>query len=236
VGGIVRRRDNPGGRSVVRGRDRAVRGCDRGGCRPGGRGGADCVRRRALDGLSPYQRERIINRLADLIEQHIPELAELESIDNGKPKSASQGYDMPKCVQTLRYMAGWATKVIGEHVEPSGFPTGTMHAYVRREPIGVAAQIVPWNFPLMMAVQKIAPAFAAGCTVILKPAEQTSLTALRLADLIAEAGFPAGVFNLVTGLGEVAGNRLVRHPDVDKVAFTDRRRSARSSIAPRPTR
>jgi phenylacetaldehyde dehydrogenase len=187
-------------------------------------------------GCRPYQRERIINRLADLIEQHIPELAELESIDNGKPKSASQGYDMPKCVQTLRYMAGWATKVIGEHVEPSGFPTGTMHAYVRREPIGVAAQIVPWNFPLMMAVQKIAPAFAAGCTVILKPAEQTSLTALRLADLIAEAGFPAGVFNLVTGLGEVAGDRLVRHPDVDKVAFTDRRRSARSSIAPRPTR
>jgi phenylacetaldehyde dehydrogenase len=88
-------------------------------------------------GLSPYQRERIINRLADLIEQHIPELAELESIDNGKPKSASQGYDMPKCVQTLRYMAGWATKISGEHIEPSGYPTGTMHAYVRREPIGV---------------------------------------------------------------------------------------------------
>ena len=171
-------------------------------------------------GLSPYQRERTINRLADLIEQHIPELAELESIDNGKPKSASQGYDLPKCVQTLRYMAGWATKIVGEHVEPSGFPTGAIHAYVRREPIGVAAQIVPWNFPLMMAVQKIAPAFAAGCTVILKPAEQTSLTALRLADLIAEAGFPAGVFNLVTGMGEVAGDRLVRHPDVDKVAFT----------------
>jgi phenylacetaldehyde dehydrogenase len=131
-------------------------------------------------GLSPYQRERLINRLADLIEANIPELAELESIDNGKPRSASQGYDLPKCVQTLRYMAGWATKISGEHIEPSGFPTGALHAYVRREPIGVAVQIVPWNFPLMMAVQKIAPALATGCTVILKPAEQTSLTALRL--------------------------------------------------------
>jgi phenylacetaldehyde dehydrogenase len=120
---------------------------------------------------------------------------------------------MPKCVQTLRYMAGWATKISGEHVEPSGLPTGTIHAYVRREPIGVAAQIVPWNFPLMMAVQKIAPAFAAGCTVILKPAEQTSLTALRLADLSPKRAFPAGVFNIVTGYGETAGDRLVRHAD-----------------------
>jgi phenylacetaldehyde dehydrogenase len=171
-------------------------------------------------GLSPYQRDRLINRLADLIEANIPELAELESIDNGKPRSASAGYDLPRCVQALRYMAGWATKLTGEHVEPSSYPTGALHAYVRREPIGVAAQIVPWNFPLMMAVQKIAPAFAAGCTVILKPAEQTSLTALRLADLVAEAGFPAGVFNLVTGLGETAGDRLVRSPLVDKVAFT----------------
>ena len=171
-------------------------------------------------GLSPYQRERIIMRLADLVEQHIPELAELESIDNGKPRSASQGYDLPKCVQTLRYMAGWATKLSGEHVEPSGFPTGSIHAYVRREPIGVAVQIVPWNFPLMMAVQKIAPALAAGCTIILKPAEQTSLTALRLGDLIAEAGIPAGVVNIVTGMGETAGDRMVRSPLVDKVAFT----------------
>ncbi|HEX8444284.1 MAG TPA: aldehyde dehydrogenase family protein [Allosphingosinicella sp.] len=171
-------------------------------------------------GLSPYQRERIISKLADLVEAHIPELAELESIDNGKPRSASQGYDLPKCVQTLRYMAGWATKLSGEHIEPSGMPTGAIHAYVRREPIGVAAQIVPWNFPLMMAVQKIAPALAAGCTLVLKPAEQTSLTALRFADLVAEAGVPAGVVNIVTGMGETAGDRLVRHPDVDKVAFT----------------
>lgn len=171
-------------------------------------------------GLSPYNRERVIHRLADLVEAAIPELAELESIDNGKPKSAAQGYDLPRCVQTLRYMAGWATKLNGAHVQPSGFPTDAVHAYVRREPIGVCAQIVPWNFPLMMAVQKIAPALAAGCTLVLKPAEQTSLTALRLGDLIAEAGIPAGVVNIVTGLGETAGDRMVRHPDVDKVAFT----------------
>ena len=171
-------------------------------------------------GLAPYARERIIMRLADLVEAHIPELAELESVDNGKPRSASQNYDLPKCVQALRYMAGWATKLSGEHIEPSGFAAGTFHSYVRREPVGVAVQIVPWNFPLMMAVQKIAPALAAGCTIILKPAEQTSLTALRFADLVAEAGIPAGVINIVTGLGETAGDRLVRHPDVDKVAFT----------------
>ena len=171
-------------------------------------------------GLAPYARQRLVEKLADLVEANIPELAELESIDNGKPRAASQGYDLPKCVAALRYMAGWATKLTGEHVEPSGFPTGTIHAYVRREPIGVAAQIVPWNFPLMMAVQKIAPALSAGCTVILKPAEQTSLTALRFADLVAEAGIPAGVLNIVTGNGETAGDRLVRHPDVDKVAFT----------------
>jgi phenylacetaldehyde dehydrogenase len=171
-------------------------------------------------GLAPYQRQRIVEKLADLIEANIPELAELESIDNGKPRAVSQGYDIPKCVAALRYMAGWATKLTGEHVEPSGFPTGSIHAYVRREPIGVCAQIVPWNFPLMMAVQKIAPALSAGCTVVLKPAEQTPLTALRLGDLAAEAGLPAGVLNIVTGMGETAGDRLVRHPDVDKVAFT----------------
>lgn len=181
--------------------------------------------RRAFDdgrwsGLSAYQRERTVAKLADLIEAAIPELAELESIDNGKPRSASQGYDLPRCVQTLRYMAGWATKLSGEQIEPSGFPSGAVHAYVRREPIGVCGQIVPWNFPLMMAVQKIAPALAAGCTIVLKPAEQTPLTALRLGDLVAEAGIPAGVVNIVTGMGETAGDRIVRSPLVDKIAFT----------------
>jgi phenylacetaldehyde dehydrogenase len=181
--------------------------------------------RRAFDdgrwsGLPPYARQRIMEKLADLIEAHLQELAELESIDNGKPKTMSERLDIPACVMTLRYMAGWATKIVGEHVEPAGYPAGSMHAYVRREPVGVCAQIVPWNFPLMMAVQKIAPALAAGCTVVLKPAEQTPLTALRLGDLIAEAGLPAGVVNIVTGMGETAGDRMVRHPDVDKVAFT----------------
>jgi phenylacetaldehyde dehydrogenase len=162
----------------------------------------------------------MLHRLADLIDANRDELAELESIDNGKPRSASANYDVPKAAQTLRYMAGWATKLGGDHIEPSSVPTGTVHAYVRREPIGVAALIVPWNYPLLAAAQKIAPALAAGCTVVLKPAEQTSLTALRLADLIAEADFPAGVFNLVTGLGERCGDRLVRSPLVDKIAFT----------------
>jgi phenylacetaldehyde dehydrogenase len=181
--------------------------------------------RRAFDdgrwtGLPPYQRQRLIEKLADLLEAATEEIAEIESIDNGKPRAASQGYDIPRSVQTLRYAAGWATRMSGEHVDPAGMPTGTVHAYVRREPVGVAAQIVPWNFPLMMAVQKIAPALAAGCTVVLKPAEQTPLSALRFGDLVAEAGIPAGVVNIVTGLGETAGDRLVRHPDVDKVAFT----------------
>ena len=181
--------------------------------------------RRAFDdgrwtGLPPSRRARLMERLADLIERDLADLAELESIDNGKPRAASQGYDIPKCAETLRYAAGWATKLSGEHIEPAGFPAGSIHAYVRREPVGVCAQIVPWNFPMMMAVQKIAPALAAGCTLVLKPAEQTPLTALRLADLVAEAGFPAGVVNIVTGLGETAGDCMVRHPDVDKVAFT----------------
>ncbi|HEY0625803.1 MAG TPA: aldehyde dehydrogenase family protein [Allosphingosinicella sp.] len=171
-------------------------------------------------GLSPYQRQRLIERLADLIERDTDELAELEAIDNGKPKSVAGGYDITRAVATLRYMAGWTTKIAGETLDPAMHPTGAFHSYVRREPIGVAGQIVPWNFPLMMAVQKIAAALAAGCTLVLKPAEQTSVTALRLGDLIAEAGFPAGVVNIVTGLGEVAGDRLVRHPDVDKIAFT----------------
>ena len=181
--------------------------------------------RRAFDdgrwsNMAPYKRERILHKLADLLEAASSELAELESIDNGKPKSASERLDLPSSVRTLRYMAGWATKLTGDHVEPSNAPAGIFHAYVRREPVGVCAQIVPWNFPLMMAVQKIAPALAAGCTIVLKPAEQTPLTALRLADLVAEAGIPAGVLNVVTGMGETAGDRMVRHPDVDKVAFT----------------
>ena len=181
--------------------------------------------RRAFDdgrwaGLPAMKRERLLHRLADLIEANAAELGEMEAIDNGKPVAAATHYDIERCIAQLRYTAGWASKLSGEHIEPVSAPIGMFHAYVRREPVGVAAQIVPWNFPLMMAVQKIAPALAAGCTIVLKPAEQTSLTVLRLGDLIAEAGFPAGVVNIVTGMGETAGDRMVRHPDVDKVAFT----------------
>jgi phenylacetaldehyde dehydrogenase len=171
-------------------------------------------------GLPPIVREGMLHRLADLIEANADEFAELEAIDNGKPKTMSGMIDVPGSVTMLRYMAGWATKIGGEVIQPSAIPGGLFHTYVRREPIGVAGQIVPWNFPLLMAVLKIAPALAAGCTVVLKPAEQTSVTALRLGDLLNEAGFPAGVVNIVTGLGETAGDRLVRHPDVDKIAFT----------------
>ena len=170
--------------------------------------------------MAPGKRERIINKLADLIEARGAEFAELEAIDNGKPVGMATMVDVPGAVDQLRYMAGWASKLGGETMQPLAMPRGTVFSYVSREPIGVAAQIVPWNFPLLMATLKIAPALAAGCTLILKPAEQTSLTALRLADLVAEAGFPPGVINVVTGNGHTAGDRLVKHPDVNKVAFT----------------
>jgi phenylacetaldehyde dehydrogenase len=170
--------------------------------------------------LPPNRRERIINRLADLIESHGAEFAELEAIDVGKPVGFASVVDIPASVDHLRYMAGWASKLGGEVMDPQSLPRGTVFSYVAREPVGVAAQIVPWNFPLIMATLKISPALAAGCTLILKPAEQTSLTTLRLADFIVEAGFPPGVINVITGNGHTAGDRLVKHPDVDKIAFT----------------
>ncbi len=170
--------------------------------------------------LPPIQREKTMNRLADLIEAHADEFAELEAIDVGKPKGMAAVVDVPGSVAHIRYMAGWAGKINGETIAPYSMPGGMMFAYTQKEPVGVCAQIVPWNFPLLMACLKIAPALAAGCTTVLKPAEQTSLTALRLADLVAEAGIPAGVVNVVTGYGHTGGDRLVKHPDVDKVAFT----------------
>ena len=170
--------------------------------------------------LPPKVRERAINKLADLIEAHTAEFAELEAIDNGKPMGMAKMVDIPGSVDHLRYMAGWASKLGGEVLDPMGLPQGTVFSYVSRQPVGVAAQIVPWNFPLLMATLKISPALAAGCTLILKPAEQTSVTALRLADFVAAAGFPPGVINVITGNGHTAGDRLVKHPDVDKVAFT----------------
>lgn len=171
-------------------------------------------------GLPPMARERIMNRLADLLEAHADEFAELEAIDNGKPKGMAGAIDVPGAVSQLRFMAGWASKISGETTQPYTMPNGTVFSYTVKEPVGVCAQIVPWNFPLLMASLKIAPALAAGCTIVLKPAEQTSLTALRLADLIVDAGFPAGVVNIITGNGHTAGDRMVKHPDVDKVAFT----------------
>ena len=170
--------------------------------------------------MAPVARERIMHKIADLILAHADELAELEAIDVGKPKGMAGAVDIPGSAAHFSYMAGWAGKVGGETQAPYSMPDGMMFGYTVKEPVGVCAQIVPWNFPLLMACQKIAPALAAGCTTILKPAEQTSLTALRLADLIHEAGVPAGVANIVTGYGETGGDRLVRHPDVDKVAFT----------------
>lgn len=182
--------------------------------------------RRAFDGgawrqLLPAQREALIWALADLIDRHADELAELESIDNGKTKFMASIIDIPGSRDYFRYMAGWATKIEGSTIDISvGQRGGAFHAYAQREPVGVVAQIIPWNFPLAMAAWKLGPALAAGCTCVLKPAEQTPLTALRLGELIQEAGFPPGVVNIVTGNGETAGAALVTHPGVDKIAFT----------------
>jgi phenylacetaldehyde dehydrogenase len=170
--------------------------------------------------LPPIAREKMMHRLADLIEAHADEFAELEAIDVGKPKGMAHAIDVPGSCAHIRYMAGWAGKINGETIAPYSMPGGMMFGYTLKEPVGVCAQIVPWNFPLLMACLKIAPALAAGCTTVLKPAEQTSLTALRLADMVLEAGIPAGVVNIITGYGHTAGDRMVKHPDVDKVAFT----------------
>jgi len=171
-------------------------------------------------GLPPITRERILHGLADILEANADELAELEAIDNGKPKGMASMVDVPGAISQIRYMAGWASKLTGDTIPPYTMPTGMMFGYTMKEPVGVCAQIVPWNFPLLMACLKIAPALAAGCTIVLKPAEQTSLTALRLADFIQQSDLPPGVFNLITGYGHTAGDRMVKHPDVDKVAFT----------------
>ena len=169
--------------------------------------------------LPAAQRSLLIWRLADLIEKHAEEFAQLESLDNGKPLSVARVADVPGTVALFRYMAGWATKIEGNTIPIAGHG-GKWLAYTLREPVGVVGQIIPWNFPLMMASWKLGPALAAGCTVVLKPAEQTPLTALRLGELIQEAGFPDGVVNIVPGYGETAGAALAAHPKVDKIAFT----------------
>jgi phenylacetaldehyde dehydrogenase len=171
--------------------------------------------------MSASARGRLIWKLGDLLEQHAQEFAELESLDNGKPVTVARAADVPLAVDMFRYMAGWATKIEGNTI-PISVPTnpnGLYHAYTLREPVGVVGQIIPWNFPLLMAAWKLGPALATGCTVVLKPAEQTPLSALRLGELILEAGFPEGVVNIVPGYG-AAGAALSANPDVDKVAFT----------------
>ncbi|HWJ51414.1 MAG TPA: aldehyde dehydrogenase family protein [Solirubrobacteraceae bacterium] len=161
-------------------------------------------------------RERLMHALAQALEDRAEELAQIESLDNGKPVGLAQYVDVGGAVAHLRYYAGWPTKIEGG-VLPVTAPN--MHCYTRREPVGVAAQIIPWNFPLLMAAWKLGPALAAGCTVVLKPAEQTPLSALRLGELALEVGFPPGVVNILTGDGST-GAALVEHPDVDKIAFT----------------
>lgn len=167
---------------------------------------------------TPSQRGRWLWRIGELIERHAHELAELEYLDNGKSRAIIAKGDIPAAADTFRYFAGWASKIYGQTLEVSR--PGTLHAYTLKEPVGVAGLIVPWNFPLLMAAWKLAPALAAGCACVLKPAEETPLTALRLAELVTEAGIPPGVVNVVTGYGHVAGAALAAHPLVDKVAFT----------------
>ncbi|HXX27435.1 MAG TPA: aldehyde dehydrogenase family protein [Terriglobales bacterium] len=170
-------------------------------------------------GMSPSERSKLLWKLAELIDQNLEELAELETLDNGKPVFFSRAVDVPTASDGFRYYAGWATKVEGSTI-PISAPGANYLAYTLREPVGVVGQIIPWNFPLIMASAKLAPALAVGCTCVLKPAEQTPLTALRLGELILEAGFPDGVVNIVPGYGETAGAALAAHPDVDKIAFT----------------
>lgn len=167
--------------------------------------------------MTPSQRGRLLWRVAELIEEHADELAMLETLDNGKPIRYSKASDVPLTADHFRYFAGWATKIEGETI-PVSIPN--MLTYTLREPLGVVGQIIPWNFPMQMASWKLAPALAAGNTVVLKPAEQTPLTALRIGELICEAGFPDGVVNIVPGYGHTAGAALAAHLDVDKIAFT----------------
>jgi phenylacetaldehyde dehydrogenase len=168
--------------------------------------------------MSPSERGRILWRVAELIEKHNDEFAEIESLDNGKPYSIARVGDVPLSTDMFRYMAGWATKISGKT-----FPISAghdFHSYTLREPVGVVGQIIPWNFPLLMAAWKLAPALTCGCTVVLKLAEQTPLSGLRLAQLFDEAGMPPGSINILTGYGEGAGAPLAAHNDVDKIAFT----------------
>jgi aldehyde dehydrogenase (NAD+)/phenylacetaldehyde dehydrogenase len=166
--------------------------------------------------MGTAKKSRLIYKLADLMEEHKVELAQLETLDNGKPIRETSNADVPLAIEHFRYFAGWSTKIVGQTIPVQG----NYFNYTRHEAIGVVAQIIPWNFPLLMAAWKLGAALATGCTVVLKPAEQTPLSALYLAQLMEEAGFPKGVINVVPGYGKTAGAPLVDHPLVDKVAFT----------------
>lgn len=172
--------------------------------------------------MDARDRGRLIYRLADLIEEEIDELAALESLDNGKPVRDARAADLPLVVDCLRYYAGFADKIQGATIPVRG----NYFTYTRKEPVGVVGQIIPWNFPMLMVAWKWGPALAAGCTIVMKPAEQTPLTCLRMAQLAKEAGFPDGVINVVPGFGPTAGASLVKHPGVDKIAFTGEHRTA----------
>jgi phenylacetaldehyde dehydrogenase len=199
--------------------------------------------RRAFDqgpwrSMTASERGRLIWKLADLLEAHTEEFAYLESLDNGKPLAIARAADVPLAVDLFRYMAGWTTKIEGNTIPISvPYTPGAKYlAYTLREPVGVAGQIIPWNFPLLMAAWKLGPALASGCTVVLKPAEQTPLSALRLGELVMEAGFPDGVVNVVPGYGETAGAALAAHPDVDKIAFTGSRQVTERRVQGRRSR
>ncbi len=182
----------------------------------------------AWPAATPPERARMLLRLARLIEAAADEIALVEVLDQGKPYRAARNGDMRGAIAALEYFAGWATKIAGTTL-PSSLP-GEWHVFTARQPVGVVGQIIPWNFPFAMAVNKIAPALAAGCTVVLKPAEQTPLSALLLARLVAEADFPPGVVNIVTGLGAIAGHALAAHGDVDKLAFTGSTATGRAIV------
>lgn len=179
--------------------------------------------------MPPAERARLLWRLADAIERDADELALLESLNTGKPLRIARGFDVALAVECVRYNAGWPTKLAGATHTMS--QPGEWHAFTLREPVGVVGLIVAYNVPLTMAANKMAPALAAGCTVVLKPAEQTPLTALRLAHLAEEVGFPPGVINVVTGQGRDAGVALVNHPDVDKISFTGSTATGRAVLA-----
>ena len=172
--------------------------------------------------MTPSERGKVVWKIGDLIEQHLDEFAQLETLDNGKSLAVARAADVPLAADLFHYMAGWATKIEGNSISISVpyMPGAQFHAYTLREPIGVVGQIIPWNFPLLMAAWKLGPALATGNCVVLKPAEQTPLSALLLARVIAEAGVPDGVVNVITGFGESAGAPLAAHDGVDKVAFT----------------